>query len=33
MPHGITVDPVGNVWVTDVARHQVCLFKEILIFN
>ncbi len=23
MPHGITLDSDGNVWVTDVARHQV----------
>jgi hypothetical protein len=23
MPHGIRVDPLGNVWVTDVGRHQV----------
>lgn len=23
MPHGMTVDTKGNVWVTDVARHQV----------
>ncbi|XP_026753027.1 peptidyl-alpha-hydroxyglycine alpha-amidating lyase 1-like isoform X3 [Galleria mellonella] len=26
MPHGITVDRVGNVWVTDVALHQVFKF-------
>lgn len=23
MPHGITVDFEGNLWVTDVGRHQV----------
>jgi DNA-binding beta-propeller fold protein YncE len=23
MPHGMTVDSKGNLWVTDVARHQV----------
>lgn len=23
MPHGITSDPSGNLWVTDVGRHQV----------
>lgn len=23
MPHGITVDKKGNIWVTDVGRHQV----------
>jgi len=23
MPHGLTVDKKGNIWVTDVARHQV----------
>ncbi|XP_030031920.2 peptidyl-alpha-hydroxyglycine alpha-amidating lyase 1 [Manduca sexta] len=27
IPHGITVDPQGNVWVTDVALHQVFKFK------
>ncbi|XP_063395537.1 peptidyl-alpha-hydroxyglycine alpha-amidating lyase 1-like isoform X1 [Cydia fagiglandana] len=26
MPHGITVDKEGNVWVTDVALHQVFKF-------
>ncbi|XP_053611248.1 peptidyl-alpha-hydroxyglycine alpha-amidating lyase 1-like isoform X2 [Plodia interpunctella] len=26
MPHGITVDTSGNVWVTDVALHQVFKF-------
>ncbi|XP_041975800.1 uncharacterized protein LOC121730726 [Aricia agestis] len=26
MPHGITVDGQGNVWVTDVALHQVFKF-------
>ncbi|XP_060807382.1 peptidyl-alpha-hydroxyglycine alpha-amidating lyase 1 isoform X2 [Amyelois transitella] len=26
MPHGITVDHSGNVWVTDVALHQVFKF-------
>jgi len=25
MPHGLTVDNDGNVWVTDVGRHQVNL--------
>lgn len=23
MPHGITVDHDGNLWLTDVALHQV----------
>lgn len=23
MPHGLTVDSKGNIWVTDVGRHQV----------
>lgn len=23
MPHGLTVDPEDNVWLTDVAMHQV----------
>lgn len=26
MPHGITIDNKGNVWVTDVALHQVFKF-------
>ena len=26
MPHGIEVDPEGNVWLTDVALHQVVKF-------
>ena len=28
MPHGITVDPMGDIWVTDVARHQVNFKKN-----
>lgn len=28
MPHGLTVDHHDNVWVTDVAKHQV--FKVII---
>ncbi|XP_072936868.1 uncharacterized protein [Epargyreus clarus] len=28
IPHGITVDGEGNVWVTDVARHQVFKFAR-----
>ncbi|RWS17219.1 peptidyl-alpha-hydroxyglycine alpha-amidating lyase 2-like protein [Dinothrombium tinctorium] len=28
MPHGISLDPEGNVWVTDVALHQVFRFKK-----
>lgn len=27
MPHGLTVDPRGNVWLTDVALHQVYKFS------
>eukprot|EP00118_Oscarella_pearsei_P017567 m.175019 g.175019 ORF g.175019 m.175019 type:complete len:879 (+) comp39120_c0_seq4:228-2864(+) len=27
LPHGITVDRVGNIWLTDVATHQVFKFK------
>lgn len=27
MPHGLTVDNDGNVWVTDVGRHQVLKFS------
>ena len=23
MPHGLTIDPEGNFWVTDTALHQV----------
>lgn len=26
MPHGLTVDPEGNVWLTDVGLHQVFKF-------
>lgn len=26
MPHGLTVDADGNVWITDVALHQVFKF-------
>jgi DNA-binding beta-propeller fold protein YncE len=28
MPHGITIDHQGNVWVTDVAMHQVFKVKN-----
>lgn len=28
MPHGISVDPQGNVWLTDVALHQAFRFKK-----
>ncbi|RWS21854.1 peptidyl-alpha-hydroxyglycine alpha-amidating lyase 2-like protein, partial [Leptotrombidium deliense] len=28
MPHGISIDPEGNVWLTDVALHQVFRFKK-----
>ena len=28
MPHGLTVDSDDNVWVTDVARHQVFKFTR-----
>jgi len=28
MPHGITIDRQGNVWVTDVAMHQVFKVKK-----
>lgn len=27
MPHGLTIDHEGNVWVTDVAMHQVMKFN------
>lgn len=27
MPHGLTIDQEGNVWVTDVALHQVMKFN------
>lgn len=23
LPHGINVDPFGNIWLTDIALHQV----------
>lgn len=26
MPHGLTIDADGNVWITDVALHQVFKF-------
>jgi hypothetical protein len=26
MPHGLTVDSQGNLWLTDVALHQVFKF-------
>lgn len=28
LPHGLTVDSENNVWVTDVALHQVFMFKR-----
>lgn len=28
MPHGLTVDNAGNLWVTDVALHQVMMFPK-----
>ncbi len=28
MPHGLSVDKENNIWVTDVALHQVFKFKE-----
>ena len=28
LPHGLTVDKQGNVWVTDVALHQVFRFPK-----
>ena len=27
MPHGLTIDHDGNFWVTDIALHQVFMFK------
>lgn len=27
-PHGLRVDPAGNVWVTDLAHHMVFKFKQ-----
>jgi len=27
MPHGLTIDSEGNFWITDVAMHQVLMFK------
>lgn len=32
MPHGIEVDKQGNIWLTDVALHQVRLLNQIFIF-
>jgi hypothetical protein len=35
MPHGLKIDSEGNIWITDVGRHQVnlrsCLFNFSLI--
>ncbi len=28
MPHGLTVDFEGNVWVTDVGLHQAIKFDQ-----
>ena len=27
MPHGLTIDHEGNFWLTDIAMHQVFMFK------
>lgn len=27
MPHGLTIDHAGNFWLTDIAMHQVFMFK------
>ena len=27
MPHGMSIDHQGNIWVTDVALHQVMKFS------
>ena len=27
MPHGLTIDHAGNIWLTDIAMHQVFMFK------
>lgn len=27
LPHGLTVDNEGNIWITDVAMHQVFKFR------
>jgi peptidylamidoglycolate lyase len=27
LPHGLTIDHHGNIWLTDVAMHQVFMFK------
>jgi peptidylamidoglycolate lyase len=29
MPHGLTVDHEGNIWVTDVGLHQVSQTKRV----
>lgn len=29
MPHGLTVDHMNNIWVTDVALHQVFKFPPL----
>ena len=33
MPHGLTIDRMGNIWVTDVGLHQVQYDKIALEHN
>lgn len=33
MPHGATVDAFNNLWLTDVAMHQVCARYEAILFK
>lgn len=28
MPHGLTIDYEGNYWLTDIAMHQIFMFKS-----
>ena len=33
LPHGLTVDHEDNLWLTDVASHQVSLYVKCLKIN
>ena len=33
MPHGLHIDSEDNMWITDVALHQVSLSEFICLFN
>jgi streptogramin lyase len=33
MPHGVSVDTEGNLWLTDVGMHQVGTKNKQIFFN